>query len=199
MKHASVTVPEADPTDAPATPAAYDPAAERAAARRLKGARWRRLALAASAVCLAAAAAGAFTLANHDAIRSQFRADPPDEIEARPAAAQDAPSLASGSSRPVQLPGQEAASDKVQARIVVPADPEPQPVRPATADTAPAGTTSADAAPVQMQDGSRSGPRTIPLAPGPSAVASAEADAEAPPAAALGFAPLPAPRPQRAP
>ncbi|MCV5839361.1 hypothetical protein OFN62_41120, partial [Escherichia coli] len=59
-------------------------------------------------------------------------------------------SLASATSRPVQLPGSVGADsdpNKVQARVVVPSDPEP-PV---------------PTAPVQMQDSQASAPRSIPL------------------------------------
>ncbi|MBL8568346.1 MAG: hypothetical protein JNK84_04610 [Phreatobacter sp.] len=178
----------ADPAavEAPPFPGdSYDPARARQAARRLKGARWRRLVLFFSAIVVAGAAAGGFTLANRDALMAAMPppASPAPVAVATPDAS--APSLASASSRSVQLPG--AASpdsdpNKVQARVVMPADPEPP---------APA------AVPVQMQDSqSPATPRSIPLGGGRFAAAD---ETPALPAGALGFAPVPAPRPSSAP
>lgn len=162
---------------------AYDPVRERQAARRLRGARWRRLVLFFSAIVVAGAAAGGFTLANRDALLAAIPAEPPAPVAA---AAPDAstPSLASSATRSVQLPGvtsPDSDPNKVQARVVIPADPEP-----------PA------AVPVQMQDSQGSGaPRSIPL--GGRLAATAADEAPALPAGALGFAPVPAPRPTNAP
>jgi len=160
---------------------AYDPATERAVARRLRGARWRRVAFLVSAVAVAAAAAAAFTHANRDTVAALV---PPPAPVASPAPAPAAPSLASSMSRPVTLPGEAADPNKVQARIVVPADPEPP----------------AAAPPIQMQAPPATPPRTISLTAGPPPAAAPTASEDASlPSAALGFAPLPAPRPARAP
>ncbi|WP_298476196.1 hypothetical protein [Phreatobacter sp.] len=155
----------------------YDPATERAVARRLRGARWRRLAFFVSAIAVAAAAAAAFTHAHRDTVAAFVPPPAPPAPIASPAPA--APSLASSTSRPVTLPGDAADPNKVQARIVVPADPEPA------------------AAPIQMQAPPATA-RMIPLSTAVPAEAPRVEDST-PPAAALGFAPLPPPRPSRAP
>jgi len=194
MKHVPVTISDtAQPVplhDAGVVLAdAYDPARERAVARRLRGARWRRLALIVTAISISAAAAASFTLMNRDMIQAELTPAP---VVAAPAA--EAPALASSTSRPVHLPGTGADPNKAQARVIVPADPEPQPVRPpvteATAPVSPASETLAASA-----------PRSISLSP----ASPVRGDAVQPaspaglPAAALGFAPVPAPRPTRAP
>jgi len=191
MKHVPVTVSDAaqplPPQDAEFGAGVYDPARERAVARRLRGARRRRLALAATAIVIAAAAAGSFTIMNRDKIRAELA---PARVANIPAP--EAPALASSTSRPVQLSGTGADPNKVQARVIVPADPEPQPIRPPVTDPAP----------VQMQDTqTASAPRTIPLSsPTPARSEAPPADDPAAlPATALGFAPVPAPRPSRAP
>ena len=157
----------------------YDPATERAVARRLRGARWRRLAFFVSAIAVAAAAAAAFTHAHRDTVAALVPPPAPPAPVASPAPAPTAPSLASSTSRPVTLPGDTADPTKVQARIVVPADPEPA------------------AAPIQMQAPPATA-RMIPLSPA-APVEQARVEETAPPAGALGFAPLPPPRPSRAP
>lgn len=177
----------ADPAaaaEAPPFPGdSYDPARARQAARRLKGARWRRLVLFFSAIVVAGAAAGGFTLANRDALLAAMPPPAPPAPVAATAPDATAPSLASASSRSVQLPGAgspDSDPNKVQARVVMPADPEP-----------PA------AAPVQMQDSQGTAtPRSIPLGGGRFA---ATDETPALPAGALGFAPVPAPRPSSAP
>jgi hypothetical protein len=186
----------ADPAaaaEAPALPGdVYDPARERQVARRLRAARRRRLALFFSAIVIAGAAAGGFTLANREALLAAM--PPPAQPAPAPvvaAAEPAAPSLASATSRSVQLPGLggvDSDPNKVQARVVIPADPEP-PVAAAPATT-----------PIQMQDSQQTaGPRAIPLGSGPFAAASAD-PAPALPTGALGFAaPVPAPRPSSAP
>ncbi len=163
----------------------YDPVRARQAARRLKGARWRRLVLFFSAIVVAGAAAGGFTLANRDALMAAMPPPPAPVAAAAPDAS--APSLASASSRSIELPG--AASpgsdpNKVQARVVMPVDPEPP---------APA------AVPVQMQDSQPGAPRSIPLGGGRMASTAADETPPALPPGALGFAPVPAPRPATAP
>jgi hypothetical protein len=170
---------------------AYDPARARLAARRLKGARWRRLVLFFSAIVIAGAAAGGFTLANRDALLAAIPAPEPSAPPAVSAAAAPesaGPSLASANSRSVQLPGlvtPDSDPNKAQARVVMPADPEPPAAAPAT--------------PIQMQDSQPSGaPRAIPLGGRLAVTASSEA-APALPSGALGFAPVPAPRPSSAP
>ncbi len=164
----------------------YDPVRERAVARRLRGARRRRLALLITAISISAAAAAGFTLFNRDMIQAELTPAP---VVAEPAPAAEAPALASSTSRLIQLPGTGADPNKVQARVIVPADPEPQPVRaPVTDDAVPNATPDA-------------APRTIALSPA-SPIRGDAAPAEAQgalPAAALGFAPVPAPRPSRAP
>lgn len=170
----------------PAGGAPYDAARERSVARKLRNARWRRLVLLFSAVAVAGAAAGGFTMANKEALLAAASHVPAETREAAaPAVTQ--PSLASSASRPVQLPGAETDPNKVQARVVMPADPEPP---------APAS------APMQMQDSQPTGPRTIPLGGGgrvAAAADSASGEATELPAGAMGFAPVPAPRPSRAP
>lgn len=173
--------------DAASAEPLYDAARERAMARRLRGARWRRLVLFFSAVVVAGAAAGGFTIANRDMLQAAVPPASEEPAVAETPVAPAAPSLASATSRPVTLPGADSDPNKVQARVAVPADP----------DQPGAG------APVQMQDSqSPAGqPRSIPLGGGSRLVATTT---EPPPAAvlppsALGFAPLPAPRPSSAP
>lgn len=169
----------------PAGGAPYDAARERAVARKLRNARWRRLVLLFSAVAVAGAAAGGFTMANKEALLAAASHVPAEAREAAaPAVTQ--PSLASSTSRPVQLPGAETDPNKVQARVVMPADPEP---------AAPAS------APMQMQDSQPAAPRTIPLGGNRLAATADSASGEAAdlPSSAMGFAPVPAPRPSRAP
>ncbi len=167
----------------------YDPARERLASRRLKGARWRRLVLFFSAIVVAGAAAGGFTIANRDALLAALPPAEVPSVAAAPAPAPTAPSLASATSRSVQLPGlatPDSDPNKVQARVVIPADPEPQ--------TA--------AAPIQMQDSQPAGaPRAIPLGGGGRLAVTANSETTpALPSGALGFAaPVPAPRPSSAP
>lgn len=180
-------VPAAAESAAPAGDATlgaiYDPATERAVARRLRGARWRRLAFILSAVAVAAAAAAAFTHAHRDTVTALI--PPPAPVEPAPAPAPPAaPALASSTSRPVAAPNGAADPNKVQARIVVPSDPEPP---------------AAAAPPIQMQ-APPAAARTIPLSPAPAAAVEVarEEDSALPPGA-LGFAPLPPPRPSRAP
>ena len=166
--------------------APYDPAHERVMARRLRGARWRRLALTVFAVALAAGTAAVFTLANREMIQAELA---PVLLPPPPAPAPEVPALASSQSRPVTLPGTEADPNKVQARVIVPADPAPPPVAAAPASPPP----------IQMQAPPAIAPRTISLSAAPPAAAPA-APEEAPlPSSAIGFAPLPAPRPARAP
>ncbi len=172
---------------------AYDPARARRAARRLKGARWRRLVLFFSAIAIAGATAGGFTLANRDALLAAIpAAEPAAPPVVRTAATPEpsAPSLASATSRAVQLPGlvtPDSDPNKAQARVVMPADPEPTAATPAT--------------PIQMQDNQPAGaPRAIPLGGGGRLAVTASSDAApALPSGALGFAPMPAPRPSSAP
>ncbi len=175
----------------PMAEAAYDPVRERLAARRLKGARWRRLVLFFSAILVAGAAAGGFTLANRDALLAAIpAAEPSTPTAVAPEAS--APSLASATSRSVQLPGlatPDSDPNKVQARVVIPADPEPL-----------AATPAAPATPIQMQDSQPAGaPRAIPLGGGRLAVTASSETTPALPPGALGFAPMPAPRPASAP
>jgi hypothetical protein len=177
----------------PLAEAVYDPVRERLAARRLKGARWRRLVLFFSAILVAGAAAGGFTLANRDALLAAIPAAEPSTPTAV-APEPSAPSLASATSRSVQLPGlatPDSDPNKVQARVVIPADPEPQ------SAAAPAS----PAAPIQMQDSQSAGaPRAIPLGGGRLAVTASSEPAPALHSGALGFAaPVPAPRPSSAP
>jgi hypothetical protein len=164
----------------------YDPVRERQAARRLKGARWRRLVLFFTAIVVAGTAAGGFTLANRDALLAAMPPPAPPAPVAAAAPDISAPSLASATSRSVQLPGAtspDSDPNKVQARVVMPADPEPP---------APA------AVPVQMQDSqSPAAPRSIPL--GGRLASTAADETPALPSGALGFAPVPAPRPSSAP
>ncbi|MDP3545345.1 MAG: hypothetical protein Q8S29_04125, partial [Phreatobacter sp.] len=54
----------------------YDPVRERAVARRLRGARWRRLALLITAISISAAAAAGFTLFNRDMIQAELTPAP---------------------------------------------------------------------------------------------------------------------------
>lgn len=83
MKHVPVTISDtAQPVplrDAGVVLAdIYDPVRERAVARRLRGARWRRLALVVTAVSISAAAAASFTLMNREMIQADLvrRAEP---------------------------------------------------------------------------------------------------------------------------
>lgn len=191
MKHVPVTISDtAQPVplrDAGVVLAdIYDPVRERAVARRLRGARWRRLALVVTAISISAAAAASFTLMNREMIQAELTPAP---VVAEPAPAAEAPALASATSRPIQLPGAGADPNKVQARVIVPSDPEPQPVRPPVTDTA-------DAAP---QPDAAAAPRTIALSPSPIRGDAAAEAQNALPAGVLGFAPVPAPRPSRAP
>jgi hypothetical protein len=189
MKHVPVTLPDAAqplPTDADDFAAAYDPARERAAVRRLRGARWRRLALTAFAIIFAAGTAAVFTLANRDVIQAELA---PVLLPAAAPPAPEAPALASSQSRPVTLPGSEPDPNKVQARVIVPADPAPPPVAAAPASPPP----------IQMQAPPAAAPRAISLTSAPPATAPAAGEEPALPSAAIGFAPLPAPRPARAP
>jgi hypothetical protein len=193
MKHVPVTISDtAQPVplrDAGVVLAdIYDPVRERAVARRLRGARWRRLALVVTAVSISAAAAASFTLMNREMIQAELTPAP---VVTEPAPAAEAPALASATSRPIQLPGAGADPNKVQARVIVPSDPEPQAVRPPVTDTA-------DAAPQPEAPGAAA-PRTIALSPSPIRGDSAAEAQSALPAGILGFAPVPAPRPSRAP
>lgn len=188
MKHVPVTLPDAAqplPTGADdVAVVAYDPVRERAIARRLRGARWRRLAVTAFVVVLAAGTAAVFTLANRDMIQAELA---PVLMPPAPPPPVEAPALASSQSRPVTLPGTEADPNKVQARVIVPADPTPPP-----AVAAPTGLP-----PIQMQAPPAAAPRTISLTAAQPAAAASEEPAL--PSAAIGFAPLPAPRPAQAP
>jgi hypothetical protein len=189
MKHVPVPLPDAaqpHPTVADDFAAPYDPARERAMARRLRGARWRRLALTVFAVVLAAGTAAVFTLANREMIQAELA---PVLLPPPPAPAPEAPALASSQSRPVTLPGTEADPNKVQARVIVPADPAPPPVAVAPASPPP----------IQMQAPPAIAPRTISLSAAPPAAAPAATEEAPLPSSAIGFAPLPAPRPARAP
>jgi len=165
--------------------ASYDPAQERMVARRLRGARWRRFFMLSVAVAMAAGTAAVFTMANREMIEAELTPAP---VMAVPAAVPEAPALASSQSRPVSLPGTEADPNKVQARVIVPADPSPPPGAPT------------DPAPLQMRAPAATAPRNIalPVVPQQPAAPAAEDDS-ALPGTALGFAPLPAPRPARAP
>ncbi|AVO44508.1 hypothetical protein C6569_05200 [Phreatobacter cathodiphilus] len=174
------------PNDADDFATAYDPARERAMARRLRGARWRRLAFTVFAIALAGGSAAVFTLANREMIQAELA---PVLLPAAPPPAPEAPALASSQSRPVTLPGTEADPNKVQARVIVPADPAPPPVA-----AAPAGPP-----PIQMQAPPATAPRTISLSAAPPATVPAATEEAPLPSAAIGFAPLPAPRPARAP
>ncbi|WP_146144733.1 hypothetical protein [Phreatobacter cathodiphilus] len=155
-------------------------------ARRLRGARWRRLAFTVFAIALAGGSAAVFTLANREMIQAELA---PVLLPAAPPPAPEAPALASSQSRPVTLPGTEADPNKVQARVIVPADPAPPPVA-----AAPAGPP-----PIQMQAPPATAPRTISLSAAPPATVPAATEEAPLPSAAIGFAPLPAPRPARAP
>lgn len=193
MKHVPVTFSDAAqpiPSDAAELVGTlpYDPARERVVARKLRGARWRRLFLTGVAIAIAAGTAAVFTLANREMIEAELAPAP---VMAVPAPMPEAPALASSQSRPVSLPGTEADPNKVQARVVVPADPSPPPV---------AGAPPVGPAPLQMQAQPAGAPRTIslPVAP-PQPAASAADEGGALPTTALSFAPLPAPRPARAP
>ncbi len=193
MKHVPVTFSDAAqpiPSDAAALvgTAPYDPIQERMVARRLRGARWRRLFMISVAVAMAAGTAAVFTMSNREMIEAELTPAP---VMAVPAAVPEAPALASSQSRPVSLPGTEADPNKAQARVIVPADPVP-PVATAGAPT--------DPAPLQMRAPAAAAPRSISL-PGvpPQPGAPAAEEDPALPGTALGFAPLPAPRPARAP
>jgi hypothetical protein len=189
MKHVPVPLPDAaqpHPTDTDDFAAVYDPARERAVARRLRGARRRKFAVTVVLVALAAGTAAVFTMANREMIQAELA---PVLLPPPPAPAPEAPALASSQSRPVTLPGTEADPNKVQARVIVPADPTPP--QPAA--------TAASPAPIQMQAPPATAPRTISLSAAPPAAAPAASEEAALPSAAIGFAPLPAPRPARAP
>lgn len=182
----SLSAAQVETSTPPAGEVVYDAARERAVSRKLRNARWRRLVLLFSAVAVAGAAAGGFTMANKEALLASARHVPAETRGPTPASE---PSLASATSRPVQLPTPSAVApnaevdpNKVQARVVMPADPEPAPSAPA---------------PMQMQDSQGAAPRTIPLG-GNRLVTTADSASDVP-AAALGFAPVPAPRPSRAP
>ncbi|WP_439575372.1 hypothetical protein [Phreatobacter sp.] len=191
---------------------AYDPARERAVARRMKRQRWRRIALTTTAICLAAVAAGAFTLANRDTIVTALSGGGAAPQAAAPAAAAPgpaqpvaaapvAPALASAHSQAVALPAPPAQPAKVQARIIVPA--EPAPIRPPviSTDPEPSQDPAAEPAATETQQAAGApGIRQIPLGGGRAIDQAAPAAAPAPPAAALGFvAPVPPPRPANAP
>lgn len=182
---------------------AYDPARERDVARRLRRQRWRRIALATTAICLAAVAAGAFTIANRDAIVAGLSggpAAPQAEPAAATAAAPAAPALASAHSQAVTLPAPAAHPPKVQARIIVPSD--PQPIRPPamSTDTDPPQDEAAAPAAETQQAAGPAGIRQVPLGGARAIDQAAPAAAPAPPATALGFvAPVPPPRPANAP
>ncbi len=191
MKHVPVTFPDAAqpiPSEAAELVGApaYDPAQERLVARRLRGARWRRFFMVSVAIAIAAGTAAVFTMANREMIEAELTPAP---VMAVPAAVPEAPALASSQSRPVSLPGTEADPNKVQARVIVPADPVP-----------PAATAPASPSPIQMQAPPATAPRNIalPVVPPQPGAPAAEEDS-ALPGTALGFAPLPAPRPARAP
>lgn len=189
MKHVPVTLPDAaqtHPIDTDDVAAAYDPARERAVARRLRGARWRRFAMSVVLVALAAGTAAVFTLANREMIEAELA---PVLLPTPPAPAPEVPALASSQSRPVTLPGTEADPNKVQARVIVPADPTPPP----------AAVAPASPPPIQMQAPPATPPRTISLSAAPPAAAPAASEEALLPSAAIGFAPLPTPRPARAP
>lgn len=203
-----MTSPRNSMTDAVAAPGggsdmltAYDPARERDVVRRLRRQRWRRIALTSTAIGLAAFAAGAFTIANRDAIVAGLSGGPAaaPQVEPAPAAAAPAaPALASAHSQAVTLPPPSAHPPKVQARIIVPA--EPQPIRPPAMSTEPETDQAGAPAGESQRAAAPGGIRQVPLGGARAIDQAAPVATPAPPAAALGFvAPVPPPRPANAP
>jgi hypothetical protein len=176
-----IALAETGVVDGVSTERLYDPVRERVMARRLRGARRRKLAVICSSVLIAAVAAGGFTLAHRDMVSAETASLAPAPAQVEAPALSTQPSLASSTSRSVQLPGTaDSDPNKAQARVFVPEAER-------TASAAPA-------APMQMQDQTAEAFRQIPLGGGRAAD-----EAPALPSGALGFAPLPTPRPSQAP